>query len=199
LKTESSNSHSHLSAASLSGKGSTCPRRRGDGDFESPSCGFGWSITSLSPGFSRFLSFLTHSQFSASHRIQLHGQQQQLSTASTANTVTMSDTEQKTPNKTGASGAAWSDAEKVSTLDQVLTQLLTATQIAYLIILSEEGGNVDAKIKVRHSYPLSPPHLTSYRTPPFHSAGPSSHARSSSIASIRSTRMTLRRSRPASL
>jgi len=26
----------------------------------------------------------------------------------------MSDTEQKTPNKTGASGASWSDAEKVS-------------------------------------------------------------------------------------
>jgi hypothetical protein len=28
----------------------------------------------------------------------------------------MSDTEQKTPNKTGASGAAWSDAEKVNAL-----------------------------------------------------------------------------------
>ncbi|KAH3990715.1 hypothetical protein HBH98_148150 [Parastagonospora nodorum] len=42
----------------------------------------------------------------------------------------MSDTEQKTPNKTGASGAAWSDAEK----------------IAYLIVLCENEGKAEAKI-----------------------------------------------------
>ncbi|KAF1832402.1 hypothetical protein BDW02DRAFT_590434 [Decorospora gaudefroyi] len=42
----------------------------------------------------------------------------------------MSDTEQKTPNKTGASGAAWSEAEK----------------IAYLIVLCENEGKVEAKI-----------------------------------------------------
>jgi hypothetical protein len=32
----------------------------------------------------------------------------------------MSDTEQKTPNQTGASGAAWSDAEKVSYYPHIL-------------------------------------------------------------------------------
>ncbi|KAF1848332.1 uncharacterized protein K460DRAFT_364301 [Cucurbitaria berberidis CBS 394.84] len=42
----------------------------------------------------------------------------------------MSDVEQKTPNKTGASGATWSDAEK----------------IAYLIVLCENEGKVDGKI-----------------------------------------------------
>ncbi|KAL6707832.1 hypothetical protein ACN47E_003732 [Coniothyrium glycines] len=42
----------------------------------------------------------------------------------------MSDIEPKTPNKTGASGAAWSEAEK----------------IAYLIVLCENEGKVDSKI-----------------------------------------------------
>ncbi|KAI4606237.1 hypothetical protein J4E80_010214 [Alternaria sp. BMP 0032] len=42
----------------------------------------------------------------------------------------MSDTDPKTPNKTGASGAAWSEGEK----------------IAYLIILCENEGKIDAKI-----------------------------------------------------
>ncbi|KAH6864709.1 hypothetical protein BKA58DRAFT_442784 [Alternaria rosae] len=42
----------------------------------------------------------------------------------------MSDNEIKTPNKTGASGAAWSEGEK----------------IAYLIILCENEGKIDAKI-----------------------------------------------------
>ncbi|CAG5185109.1 uncharacterized protein ALTATR162_LOCUS11224 [Alternaria atra] len=42
----------------------------------------------------------------------------------------MSDAEQKTPNMTGASGAAWSEAEK----------------IAYLIVLCENEGRIDAKI-----------------------------------------------------
>ncbi|KAI4667263.1 uncharacterized protein J4E92_003928 [Alternaria infectoria] len=42
----------------------------------------------------------------------------------------MSDAETKTPNKTGASGAAWSEGEK----------------IAYLIVLCENEGKIDAKI-----------------------------------------------------
>ncbi|KAF1939600.1 hypothetical protein EJ02DRAFT_456804 [Clathrospora elynae] len=42
----------------------------------------------------------------------------------------MSDVEQKTPNKTGASGAAWSDSEK----------------IAYLIVLCENEGKIEGKI-----------------------------------------------------
>ncbi|KAI4914622.1 hypothetical protein J4E90_004653 [Alternaria incomplexa] len=42
----------------------------------------------------------------------------------------MSDTDPKTPNKTGASGAAWSEGEK----------------IAYLIVLCENEGKIDAKI-----------------------------------------------------
>ncbi|KAH7354567.1 hypothetical protein BKA66DRAFT_430409 [Pyrenochaeta sp. MPI-SDFR-AT-0127] len=42
----------------------------------------------------------------------------------------MSDVEQNTPNKTGASGATWSDAEK----------------IAYLIVLCENEGKVESKI-----------------------------------------------------
>lgn len=44
----------------------------------------------------------------------------------------MSDVEQKTPNKTGASGAAWTESEK----------------IAYLIVLCENEGKVEAKIAV---------------------------------------------------
>ncbi|KAF2031896.1 hypothetical protein EK21DRAFT_37690, partial [Setomelanomma holmii] len=42
----------------------------------------------------------------------------------------MSDNEQRTPNKTGASGAAWGDAEK----------------IAYLIVLCENEGKIESKI-----------------------------------------------------
>ncbi|KAI4952838.1 hypothetical protein J4E86_006374 [Alternaria arbusti] len=42
----------------------------------------------------------------------------------------MSDTDPKAPNKTGASGAAWSEGEK----------------IAYLIVLCENEGKIDAKI-----------------------------------------------------
>ncbi|KAJ4375286.1 hypothetical protein N0V83_002372 [Neocucurbitaria cava] len=42
----------------------------------------------------------------------------------------MSDTEQKTPNKTGASGAAWTEAEK----------------IVYLILLCENEGKVESRI-----------------------------------------------------
>jgi hypothetical protein len=60
----------------------------------------------------------------------------------------MSDIEQKTPNKTGASGAAWTDAEKVSTLPQINTQQLTISQMAYLIVLSDNGGNVESKVAV---------------------------------------------------
>jgi hypothetical protein len=60
----------------------------------------------------------------------------------------MCDTEQKTPNKTGASGAAWTDAEKVRTLAHVNFQQLIISQMAYLIVLSENGGNVESKIGV---------------------------------------------------
>jgi hypothetical protein len=69
----------------------------------------------------------------------------------------MSDTEQKTPNKTGASGAAWSDNEKVCyspTLNSFFQLLTTSTQIAYLIVLCENEGKVEAKIGVS-TRPLS--------------------------------------------
>jgi hypothetical protein len=73
----------------------------------------------------------------------------------------MSDTEQRTPNKTGASGAAWSDAEKVSI--STSTNVTTSTsslplQIAYLIVLCENGGKVDAKIAVSHRVSTAIPH-----------------------------------------
>ena len=58
----------------------------------------------------------------------------------------MSDTELKTPNKTGASGAAWSDAEK----------------IAYLIVLCENEGKVEAKIAVRCPHPTHYLHHSQY-------------------------------------
>jgi hypothetical protein len=68
----------------------------------------------------------------------------------------MSDTEQKTPNKTGASGAAWSDNEKVSRSRCSYTAISMAQhqaqyiQIAYLIVLCENEGKIDAKISVSH-------------------------------------------------
>jgi hypothetical protein len=60
---------------------------------------------------------------------------------------------QKTPNKTGASGAAWSDAEKMSTPTSSKVTTFTSLlppQIAYLIVLCENEGRVDAKIAVSH-------------------------------------------------
>jgi hypothetical protein len=58
----------------------------------------------------------------------------------------MSDTEQKTPNKAASSGGAWSDQEKVRSSLPTLSfsyPLITAPQIAYLLVLCEHAADTD--------------------------------------------------------